>query len=104
MGRGGSTVRARCGDAERERGAALTDVLLVMLALGGHRLLRSAGAMMGAARQPVAHAVHLLQWLKPAHARARTHTHPIMTRLMRTRARLINAGAMGELGVLVRVL
>lgn len=42
-----------------------TYVLLVMLALGGHRLLRGAAAVLGAATQAVRHAVHLLQGLEP---------------------------------------
>lgn len=43
----------------------LTYVLLVVLALSGHRLLRSAVAVLRAPTQVVRHAVHLLQRLEP---------------------------------------
>lgn len=42
-----------------------TYVLLVMLTLGGHRLLWGAVAMLRAAAQAVGHAVHLLERLEP---------------------------------------
>lgn len=46
-----------------------TNVLLVMLALGGYALLWGAGQVLGAAVQTVSHPIHLVQGLKPGHKR-----------------------------------
>lgn len=51
--------------SESRAAPVCTYVLLVMLALGGHRLLRSAVTVLRAATQAVGHAVHLLEGLEP---------------------------------------
>lgn len=56
-----------CSFKKQIKVSVLTDILLVLLALSGHRLVRSAAAVLRASTQAVRHAVHLLQRLKPAH-------------------------------------